>query len=370
MLKKIYYPAVLVLAIFVGILMYCLYGTYEDYSVDYDIRKENAGKTNYEKAFGGIISYNTDGVSLLDYTGEQKWNLSYEMQNPTISCKKSYALIYDKQGTAIEILDKSGETSRINVSYPITLACVSESGRISVVMQRNDVAHVLTYDSVGNIVAEGEMHGGESGFPMALSLSNDGNHLVISVLHLAEADVKTDIIFYDFSEEGKKYEDNKAAVFTMVDEVVPVVDYMENNKVFVAGTNSIKLYSSSKTPEVTHEFFFDTDIKTVVYNDRYFAVVTEEKLETGEIVNVLKLYSSKGREKYSKQIDVNYSKCRIMENDEIFMTDGKTGVIYTKLGVKKFEGLFDGELSSMMPAGGLREYYLLTGGELLKVSLR
>lgn len=349
--------------------MYCLYGTYDSFSVEEIIRTENAGKTNYRKAFGGIISYNTDGVLLLDYSGNQKWNLSFEMQNPEIMCKPDYALVYDRQGTAIEILDKSGESARINTSYPISTACISNTGRVSVIMQRKDVANILTYDNKGEIVAEGEMHGGESGFPLALSLSDDGNSLVVSVLHLSEAVVKTDIVFYDFSEEGKKYEDNKLAVFTMVDEVAPVVGHVSDEKVLVAGTGTIKVYSAGREPKILTESFHK-EIKSLVYNERYFAVVTEEKKESGEVVDVLSMYSVNGKERFSKEIDASYSKCEIMSNDEIFMTDGKTGIIYTKHGVEKFNCLFDGELSSMIPAGGLRGYYLLESGALSKISLR
>lgn len=349
--------------------MYCLYGTYDSFSVEEVIRTENAGKTNYRKAFGGILSYNTDGVMLLDYSGNQKWNLSFEMQNPEVMCKTDYSLVYDKQGTAVEILNKSGESARINTSYPISSACISNTGRVSVIMQRKDVANVITYDAKGEIVAEGEMHGGESGFPLALSLSEDGNSLVVSILHLSEAEVKTDIVFYDFSEEGKKYEDNKLAVFTMVDEVVPIVDHVSDEKVLVAGTGSIKIYQMGKEPKVHTEKFYK-EIKSLVHNDRYFAVVTEEKKDTGEVVDMLNMYSVTGKERFSKEIDASYSKCEIMSNDEIFMTDGKTGRIYTKHGVEKFNCLFDGELSTMIPAGGLREYYLLQSGELSKISLR
>lgn len=370
MLKKryLFFGAVIVIAA-VSVVLFSIFVSYSDYTIERNIRVENAGKTFYVNAFSFLLSYSPDGVALIDFDGSQKWNISFEMQNPTVETKGSYALVYDKQGSIIELLNRQGEVARINTSYPIGSASLSENGNIAVIMQQRDVAYVVTYSATGDIVARGELHAGELGYPMAASLSSKGDVLALSLLHLSEGDIKTQIVFYDFSADGEIRETKKLASFSYVNEVIPILDHMEGDRVLAIGGNSAVVFSSGTEPKVTHEVLFHSEIKSAVYNSQYFGIIKEEESEDGELQNVMDLYTLGGHKRFTKVIDSSYSECRLLENNEILFSDGKNISLYTSLGVKRFSYSFVGDIQDLFPARGLRRYFMLQNGELSEIRL-
>lgn len=371
MLKKRYIITIIVgLVLFLALILYYNFAKYSDYSVDRVLRVENAGKTNYVNVFDKLISYNPDGVALLDKKGEQIWNLSFEMQDPRIETKREYVLLFDRQGTVIVVLDENGEVSRINASYPITHASISENGNIAVIMQQPESAHIVAYEKEGVVIAEGEVFASESGYPLSVSLSSNGESMAVSSLKLAEGDIKSEITFYDFSKDGSLKENNKASVFSYSDEVIPILDHVKDDKVLAIGSGSVSVFSNGAEPKVQKELFFEGEVKSVVHNEEYFGIVSEKENEEGNIINVLTLYTTGCTKRFSKEIDASYSKCEILDNNEIFLTDGKTATIYNSFGEKKFQKEFEGDVSSIIPAGGQKGYYLLAGGEFQRISLK
>lgn len=360
----------IVLLFIAAAVAYILFARFENYTIIETLRNENAGRTNYEKALGGIISYNPDGVSLMDYSANKKWNISYEMKTPQLEVSSNYVLIYDKQGSVLEVANTEGETVRINTSFPINIASISDNGNTAVVMQQQENSHIIMYDYKGTILAEGELHAGESGYPMGISLSSNGEVLAVSVLHLSEADIKTEVVFYDFSEEGSLKENNKSATFSFSDTVIPLIDHVEDSKVIAVGTNSAVIFSSGSDPKIINEIFYEKEIKSVVHNARYFGIITESESEDGEMINVLDLYTTNGKKRFSKEIDISYSKCKIMENNEILFTDGKETTILTSYGACRYKNETDSDIQNMLYDKRFRHYLLVHAGELSKIILK
>lgn len=370
MLKKRYIIiCAVIVACVIAFVIYCIFGKYSSYDVSSELRSENAGKTSYVKAFKGLMAYNPDGASLSTISGERKWNISFEMQDPRIEKTPDYILLYDRQGSIIEILTAAGESAKINASYPITTACISKNGYVSVIMQQESIAYITTYDSSGTIVANGQMHALEGGYPISIALSSDGSVLCLSAINISEGKTGTDLIFYDFSDSEKTNKNNIIKKFSYPDEIIPVIKYIENDRLLAMGTTGVKVFTGSKEPNLGHEVLVDTEIKSVAYNDKYFGIIREAENEEGEIENRLEVYSHSGNKRFSKKIEDSYSKFELLENNEILITNGKKTSLYSIFGVEKFSYEFDNDISDIMPAQGLWDYYLLQGGQLMRIKL-
>lgn len=371
MLKKRYIVSLIVAALFVvAVVLYCFFMQFQDFNVEEILHSETAGKTNYERAFGGLMMYNPDGVILMDESGNTKWNVSFEMQDPRVVKNEAYAIVYDRQGSSLEILNATGEISRINTSFPITSACLSKKGEVSVIMQIQDTSYITTYASEGSIIAQGEIHAQEGGYPMAISLSDNGETLALSVLHLSGGTIETNIVFYDFSGEKNIKEKKESKSYTIDNEVVPVIDYISGGNLLAIGTNSIYMFTSGPDAEMSRDIVLENEIKSSVHNEEYFGIISESENESGEIINVLDFYSVNGVKRFSKEIDVSYNKCELMDNNEVFMSDGKTASIYTTLGVRKFYHEFESDVSDIIPTDNLWNYYLLQAGELSRIKIK
>ncbi len=371
MVKKRYIVISVLLALAViGAVLFSIFAQYKNYEVVSEIKSENANGTRYVKAFNALFFYNQDGASLIDYSGNSKWNISFEMQFPQIQKERDYILLYDKQGSTVEIVDEKGEKTRIKTSYPISMASLSENGQVAVVMQQQEVANIVVYDSGGNITVDGAIHGNKGGYPMAISLSSDGEQLAVSLLHLSEGKLETELCFYDFSNDENIGESSKGVKYSMDEEVIPVLSHVSEDKLLAIGTSHAIIFSNEKEPGILKEFDFEHSVKSVINNDNYFGIISEEEVDNGKIKNILGLYNLNGRLQFSREINDGYDKCELLENNEVLIGDEKTASLYTVHGIEKFHGKFESDFQDLIFAGSNLEYYLLENDNFSKIRLK
>lgn len=111
-----------------GITFYVEKRSYHNYKVVQSSEQEDVVSTSYLEMDGDILRYSPDGVSLVSDSMSTIWSENYQMQNPEADVNGTHAVIADKDGTALEIYDKSGKTGSITTSYSIVKAKVSKSG--------------------------------------------------------------------------------------------------------------------------------------------------------------------------------------------------------------------------------------------------
>ena len=80
------------------------------------------------------MRYSPEGASLLNNKLETLWSDIYEMQNPIADVSGSRAVIADRDGTDLEIYDKSGRSGSISTSYSIVKAKISASGLVAAIL--------------------------------------------------------------------------------------------------------------------------------------------------------------------------------------------------------------------------------------------
>ena len=76
-----------------------------------------------------------------------------------------------------------------------------------------------------------------------------------------------------------------------------------------------------------------------------------------------------GHKKYDRTIDISYTDCKMLSNNEIWITDGENVALYTSYGIKKFEYTFDTNIYDMIPITG-NNYLLVLNGETESVKLK
>ena len=80
------------------------------------------------------------------------------------------------------------------------------------------------------MLASGELHMGNNGYPLSLAISGNGERMVLSQLDLNGGDIKTTIAFYDFGKEGKGKIDNIVANYSFSNQIFHQVEFLENGK--------------------------------------------------------------------------------------------------------------------------------------------
>lgn len=343
---------------------------YEDYTVKTTVEREDSSETEYMDFQENLLKYNRDGAFYTSYKGELIWNYTYEMKMPIAKKCGDYVLIYDKGGTQLAILSATGIKGNIKTSLPIVDADVASKGTVAVLMQEDSVGYVELFDTEGKVLASGELHGENSGYPVAIALSSGGDKLMLSMLDLRESSVKSTISFYHFGKEGKDAIDNLVASYSYEDLVIPQIAFVKKDKAIAFGDHEIIIYKNDEKCKVDKELFFENQIKSIFYNDSYFGIVADSVTEEGESVNQMTLYSMNGFRKFQKNLEITYHQIELMENDEVFVTNGKDVNIYTMQGIKKFAYTFETSIYKIIPGNSSSGYIFLENDKTEIVKLR
>ena len=342
-----------------------LFASYYDYEEMSSTELANEAETRYTDFRENLLSYSRDGAFYTDYSGNLIWNYTYEMDEPRIESCGDRLLIYDRQGTRMIIQSSAGNVGEISTTLPIVDADVSAGGETAVLMQDGSTGYVTLYASDGSIVASGEVHTANTGYPVAIAVSSDGKRMALSLINLNDGDVKSTLNFYDFGNEGAQQKDNITASYSYSDMVIPDIDFVDDDRLVAFGDTEIVIYTAGSSPKVGAEVFLPDSIISVFHNDSYIGMVY-----TGSEGNELKVCSLSGAEKYCIPTDTSYTKCEFNKNDEVMLTDGEDISIFTPLGVEKFKYHFNEGFYEMIPWETSKTYVMIEKGAIRRIRLK
>lgn len=83
---------------------------------------ENNSDSNvgYRQFADGVLKYSKDGIALVNRKGQESWNQSYQIKNPILNMYyNKAAVVADKGGNSIVVLDKNGLKGEIQTTLPV-----------------------------------------------------------------------------------------------------------------------------------------------------------------------------------------------------------------------------------------------------------
>ena len=122
---------------------------------------------------------------------------------------------------------------------PIVDANIASQGTVAILMQDGEAGYVQVCNDAGKVLASGELHMKNSGYPLAITLSSTAQRLMVSQLDVKDGNVKTTISFYDFSNKGKDEIDNIVATYSFSDRIVPQIAYVDGDKAIAFGDSEV-----------------------------------------------------------------------------------------------------------------------------------
>ena len=128
------------------------------------------------------MRYNHDGVVFLNKKNEEKWIQPTQLQTPVIVVKDDVFAVADSGGNSILVFTKNGLKGEIQTTLPIERIAESNQGIVSAILKDETSQKIISYDAAGNILVEQQITIGNTGYPIALDLSDDGKVLAVSYL--------------------------------------------------------------------------------------------------------------------------------------------------------------------------------------------
>lgn len=369
---------VLVLLLVMGggafVLYYFTQNNYNGYEVVENTNVKNSSMLDYIAYQNSLLKYSKDGATYVDEKGEAVWNETFAMKMPSADVCGKYAAIADLNGNDVYIFDDHGKVSSTSMPYNICDVSVASQGEFAVILEGDKVNYINLYDKNGEQISEIQTTINQSGYPMDVDISFDGEKLFSSYLYIDGANIKNGLAGYNFGPVGvNENADRLMGGYQLDDTVVPKVEFIDNNTICAFGDNQFVIYSMKEKPSEKAKIEFDREVKSVIYNEQYVGVIMdnleEVKNDDKKAPYILELYNTNGRRVMSQKIDFGYENVRMTEK-EILLTGGNQCRIYTIKGGLKFSYSFNKNVVDVIPTGYSRRYIVLYDNDSEVIRLR
>ena len=357
--KRYFFILFLILIAVVSITIIKIVTTYDDYEVEKTWERQDSAESYYLSYNNNLIKYSADGIFYTGFDGSLIWNYTYDMTNPNVDVCGDYIVAYDKKGTEVDIFSTKGFVKSISTTTPVMEAKVASQGTVALLLQENTTSYIQMYDRSGALLVSGEIHPENSGFPVSMALSSDATRLLLSIINVDNGEVSSDLVFYDFTSEGKKEEDNIVATYQYIGALIPKVDYVKNDKAIAFSDSRIIVFNNNLKATVAKDISVTTPMKSIFYNDTHFGYICETALESGEVVNELNVYNLYGFQCVSKAIDNSYESVTLLDNNKICIKNENEIALYNLQGFERFNYTFEESVYEVIPGTTSRRYYVI-----------
>lgn len=340
---------------------------YSSYETAWQIEMNEGSLVGYESFGSNVLKYTKDGASYADQKGKNIWTESYEMKMPIVSVNGDYAAIADRQGNSIYICNTDGKQGQATTVLPISKVAVSATGIVAAVLEDSTASYITFFKKDGSpldITVKTKMAG--DGYPLDISLSEDGAQLLCSYVYLQNGEMKNRVVFYDFSEIGKNVPNRLVGGFDeqFAGSMVPRVTYMGAPYSCAFSGNGLTFFSSRNlaSPELVKQVVIEEEIQSVFYSDEYAAVIVRNT--TGEHASRMEVYRKDGSHVLSKEFTYEYTQADI-DDDLIFLYNEDSCKVFNMAGTEKLDAHFDFPISKIRK-GRFPNTLVLTGPQQMR----
>lgn len=339
--------------------------TYGSYQLSRKAEWNVAVGTSYLPYKSGVMKINRDGAEAIASNGQVLWNISYNIKDPIADVCGSYAVIADRGGKQLIIVDGSGTANRIEVLNNITCVDIAEQGVTAVMMSSGERDYVELYsmDSVsgGKPLANGETSVPSDGFPLDLAISKNGRKLVTSYMRLVEDTLENWVTFYNFGEVGQSMFDHIAGNYKQDNALAPELEFVTNDIVLVCRNDGFLLYTMEEIPKARAIVKIEGEIERLVWNDTYLCTVL--KNQTGGDKYRVQLYDFNGKKQLDITMNDDFERILLSGEDIVFYSR-LSCAIFTTTGKVKFRGTFDKNVEQIYPVNNEDKYLLIGEGTM------
>lgn len=358
----------LVLIALIAIYIYFERKTYTSYEVINSIERSDTSASQFETFQGNLLKYTNDGAVYTDLNGNRIWNQTYEMDHPFTDSCNEYLVIYELNGTQIYILNKVSLQSSIQTTMPIQRVSVAKQGTIAVLMESEGISYLQLYDKEGTQLAAGELHVQNSGYPLDIALSEDGQKLAVAMLDINEGSVKTTIAFYNFGAVGQNSIDKIVGSYSYPDMLISRIHYMKDDTMVAFGDSKVVIFSGTQKPAESTSIEITEEVKSIFYDDQYFGLVFDS--DSKEQPHRLELYNIKGTKVREVGISIDYNQIELLDNQDICIYNDNQCEIINRKGIRKLLCTFDKSLYKVISTAAQRNYTFILEGETRRVKLK
>jgi len=319
----------------------------------------------YEVFGDGIVRFDREGVTYLDHNGHEAWIQSGQTNDPVFVQGGNSFAIYDRGGNRVMVFQRNGLFGEFDTPLPIDRVSVSSQGIIAALMRSSDNPVIITYDAVGNMLTENQVALGVLGYPTALSLSPDGTLLAVAFLSINGGEIRTNLIYYNFSAEDFAATDFVVTQDVLSDRIVPDIRFLSNTKSLVFTDQGVLLYEGASAPGLAREVTSPTAIQAIASNRDHFLLVSLASAGNGYDVRI---FDAHGHLQLERSIDASFHTVQMYQNEIVFF-DNSSMLVLSHTGIVRYQGPIEVSPLLVVPAFGINAYHIFGSEEVRSIRL-
>ena len=246
-----------------GILIFILvvilgikYHVYHNYRILSSSNNEDTQSSGYVPLGDCLLKYGDDGAYLLSQSQEILWNQTFEMSNPSVDVRGERAVIYDKKGTKMFVLNKDKQVSDIETKFPVLQAEITEKGGVAAILEDGEKTWINYYAPDGSVIAENQTRIENPGYPLDIAVSPGGENIAVSFLMVEKSRLISKVVFYNFGDAGQTKEDNIVADYQYENTIIPQIIYLDNETAVAIRDDGYSIFTGKKmfSKKFEHEY--------------------------------------------------------------------------------------------------------------------
>ena len=351
--------ALLAIAVLVigGFVLYNKLHTFRDYIITDTVENVVSPGTKYETVDQYIYRYNSDGVSCVSRDNVLKWSITYNMQAPIVDVCGKTMVIAEQQGNQVYVVNENGQIGAFETLLPILKVRVSKQGVVALVLEDDNTTWINLYKADGSAIVSDKTSVSESGYPLDMDISPDGQKLAVSYLGIKDGIMQTDIVFYHFGSVGKAEDDYVVSSTTYQEMVMPEIYFAGNAAAVAVADNGFVVFKGSNEPKQSAVVSFEQEIVSCFHDDDRIGFLFADI--TGESDYRMEIYNYRGKRKAKRLVNADFDQVKMQEG-QILMFSEKECHIFTSSGRKRFESKYEKALQDIFYFSSFRKYLVIT----------
>lgn len=339
-----------------------------EYQVISSVPRESISNATIRALGENILIYSSDGASCINRKGETLWNQTFEIQDPIIAICQNIAAIGNYNGRTIYLMNTEKTIGEIDTKMPIRNFAVSAGGIVAAVLDDTaDITWIYLFDSSGNTLAYFKTTMKDSGYPVGITISDNGYLVSVSYLYMDNGMMRSSVAFYNFGPVGQNEIDNFVSSYDYTDTIVPFVKFLNNEKAVAVADNRLVFYEGNQKPVSIADVLLDGRIEGVYYGSGYVALVYNDV--TGNALYKADIYNDSGKLEDTLMLNLQFSDI-LFHKDKVIVYNEQECLVHAIGGMDNFNGKFNKQALTLIPAAASYEYVIVTPDSIDTIELK
>ena len=221
----------------------------------------------------GLLKVSNKRVAYLSISGNEIFSEELEMSSPVCIKSGPYAMVADTEGFLCALFSEQGMVFKTHMTGKIGNFALAPSGLSALIIEDGDsfgCVYIMEKDS--SFLAKWSSF--ESGYPISLAFAPDESSLSVSLVDTDGSQMIPHVKQFSIPKDRTSARPSENAFFTpLVTDSMPLLAYLSNERVAVAGISDVAIIGNGKCETVSPAFPCVTSILSfdggygVVYSD-------------------------------------------------------------------------------------------------------